>query len=128
MRADKFLWSVRIYKTRSIAAEEISKNRVSISGQTIKPSKEIKENDVLEIKKNQIVYRFRVLSLPESRVGAKLVMDYLEDITEPEQYEILKRRREVQSYYRDKGLGRPTKKDRRDLEDFFDDDASWYDE
>ena len=121
MRIDKFLWSVRFYKTRSIAADEIKKNRVSVGENVVKSSKEVKTGDIIKVRKNQIDYKIKVLDVPKSRVGAKLVSDYVVDMTEKEQYEILKMRRSSQDYYRQKGLGRPTKKDRRDMDDFSED-------
>ena len=122
MRVDKFLWSVRFYKTRSIAADEIKKNRVSIGGQPVKASREVHEGDVVEIRKNQINYKIEVLQIPKNRLGAKLVPLHIKDITDKEQYEILKMRMLSQDYYRHKGEGRPTKKDRRDMSDFLDND------
>lgn len=118
MRIDKFLWSVRFYKTRSIASEEIKKNRVSIGEQVLKSSKEVKVGDVITIRKNQINYKIKVLQIPKSRIGAKLVPMYVTDLTSKEQYEILQMRRAEQNYYRMKGEGRPTKKDRREIEDY----------
>ena len=118
MRIDKFLWSVRFYKTRTIAAEEIKKNRVSIGENVVKSSKEVKMGDVIKIKKNQIEYKIKVIDLPKSRIGAKLVALYVIDMTEKDQYDILKMRKSAQDYYRQKGLGRPTKKDRREMDDF----------
>ena len=118
MRIDKFLWSIRFYKTRNIATEEIKKNRVSIGENTVKSSKEVKEGDVIKIRKNQIDYKIKVLQIPKSRIGAKLVALHVADMTEKEQYELLKLRKMSQDYYRTKGEGRPTKKDRRDMDDF----------
>ena len=122
MRIDKFLWSIRFYKTRNIAAEEIKKNRVFIGENAVKSSKEVKEGDVIRIRKNQIDYKIKVLQIPKSRIGAKLVPLHITDLTDKEQYEILKIRRMSQDYYRQKGEGRPTKKDRRDMDDFVDAD------
>lgn len=124
MRIDKFLWSVRFYKTRTLAAEEIKKNRVGIGENAVKSSREVKIGDLIKIKKNQIDYKIKVLDIPKSRVGAKLVPDYVTDMTDKEQYEILKMRRTSQDYYRQKGLGRPTKKDRRDMDDYSVDNTS----
>jgi len=118
MRIDKFLWSVRFYKTRSIAADEIKKNRVFIGENVVKSSKEVKVGDEIKIRRNQIDYKIKVLDLPKSRVGAKLVPDFVKNITDPQQYEILKIRKSSQDYYRNKGEGRPTKKDRRSMDDF----------
>lgn len=122
MRIDKFLWSVRFYKTRSIAAEEIKKNRVSIGENTVKSSKEVKEGDVIKIRKNQINYKIKILQVPKSRLGAKLVPLHIVDQTDKQEYELLKLRRDEQNYYRLKGEGRPTKKDRRSIDEFTDDD------
>ncbi|MFN3271951.1 MAG: RNA-binding S4 domain-containing protein [Cloacibacterium caeni] len=122
MRIDKFLWSIRFYKTRNIAAEEIKKNRVSIGENTVKSSKEVKEGDIIKIRKNQIDYKIKVLQIPKSRIGAKLVALHVADMTEKEQYELLKLRKMSQDYYRTKGEGRPTKKDRRDMDDFLEKD------
>ncbi|MDO5616679.1 MAG: S4 domain-containing protein [Cruoricaptor ignavus] len=116
MRIDKFLWSVRIYKTRNIASEEIKKNRISIGENAVKSSKEVKEGDIIKIRKNQIDYKIKVLQIPKSRIGAKLVPEHIIDMTDKEQYEILKLRRMQQDYYRIKGEGRPTKKDRREID------------
>lgn len=122
MRIDKFLWSIRFYKTRNIAAEEIKKNRVSIGENTVKSSKEVKEGDIIKIRKNQIDYKIKVLQIPKSRIGAKLVALHVADMTEKEQYELLKLRKMSQDYYRTKGEGRPNKKDRRDMDDFLETD------
>ncbi len=124
MRIDKFLWSVRIYKTRSIATDKIKKNRVSIGGQFAKASKEVKQGDTIFIKKNQIELKIKILQIPKSRLGAKLVPEYIQDQTDKEQYEILRMKRLEQNYYRAKGEGRPTKKDRRDLGEFIENEIS----
>lgn len=118
MRIDKFLWCVRFYKTRSIAADEIKKNRVSVGSGAVKSSKEVKPGDLIKIRKNQIDYKIKVLEIPKSRVGPKLVPLHIEDRTDQEQYEILKIRKMAQDYYRGRGEGRPTKKDRRDMDDY----------
>lgn len=123
MRIDKFLWCVRFYKTRSIAADEIKKNRVSIGGTTVKSSREVAPGNIIKVRKNQIDYQIAVLSIPKSRVGPKLVPLYIADKTEKEQYEILKLRNLNQDYYRNRGEGRPTKKDRRSMDDFIENDT-----
>ncbi|MBT0550506.1 RNA-binding S4 domain-containing protein [Riemerella anatipestifer] len=129
MRIDKFLWSVRFFKTRSIAAEEIKKNRVSVGEQVAKPSREVIEGDIIKIRKNQIDYKIKVIQIPKSRIGAKLVPLHIKDMTDKEQYEILKMRKLSQDYYRQKGEGRPTKKDRRDMTEFINtDDETFFDE
>lgn len=124
MRIDKFLWSIRFYKTRSIAAEEIKKNRVSMGTSAVKSSKEVKEGDVIKIRKNQIDYKIKVLQIPKSRIGAKLVPLHIQDVTDKEQYELLKLRKMSQDYYRNKGEGRPTKKDRREMDDYVGNDIA----
>lgn len=124
MRIDKFLWCVRFYKTRSIAADEIKKNRVSVGNKVVKSSKEVNPGDVIKIRKNQIDYQLKVLEIPKSRLGAKLVPLHIEDKTDKEQYEILKLRKLTQDYYRGKGEGRPTKKDRRDMDEYVAGDAN----
>ncbi|MDR6160233.1 ribosome-associated heat shock protein Hsp15 [Chryseobacterium sp. SLBN-27] len=124
MRIDKFLWSIRFYKTRTIATEEIKKNRVSIGDSVVKSSKEVKEGDVIKIRKNQIDYKIKVVQIPKSRIGAKLVPLHIKDVTDKEQYELLKMRKMSQDYYRIKGEGRPTKKDRRDMDDYVENDIS----
>ncbi|WHF52922.1 RNA-binding S4 domain-containing protein [Chryseobacterium gotjawalense] len=124
MRIDKFLWCVRFYKTRSIAADEIKKNRVSLAGQTVKSSREVKDGDLVKIRKNQIDYQIKIIQIPKSRIGPKLVPLHIEDRTEKEQYEILKLRNLNQEHYRNKGEGRPTKKDRRELDGFVAGDSS----
>jgi ribosome-associated heat shock protein Hsp15 len=118
MRIDKFLWSVRVFKTRTLATEEIKKNRVSVGEQVVKASREVKPGDIIKVRKNQIEYKIKVLDLPKSRVGAKLVPDFIADKTEKEQYDILALRKNEQNYYRAKGEGRPTKKDRRDIDNY----------
>lgn len=123
MRIDKFLWCVRFYKTRSIAADEIKKNRVSIAGTVVKSSREVVPGNTIKIRKNQIDYQIQVLEIPKSRVGPKLVSLYIADKTEKEQYEILKLRNLNQDYYRNRGEGRPTKKDRRSMDGFIENDS-----
>ena len=123
MRIDKFLWSVRFYKTRNIAAEEIKKNRVSIGANPVKSSKEVKEGDLIKIRKNQNDYKIKVLQIPKSRIGAKLVPLHVAAMTDKDQYDILKMRKMQQDYYRIKGEGRPTKKDRREIEGYISTDA-----
>jgi len=122
MRIDKFLWAIRFYKTRNIAAEAIKKNHVHINGHVAKPSKDVFGGDLIEIRKNQINYKLLVLDIPKSRVGAKLVPQYIKDQTPKEAFEKQEMFRNAQNYYRQKGTGRPTKKDRRELDDFLTDE------
>src|SRR5690606_10016801 len=118
MRLDKFLWCVRTYKTRSIAADEIKKNRVKVNGEVAKTSREVTPSDIITVRKDQIDYQFEILQLPKSRIGPKLVTLHIIDKTPKEELEKLELRRMSQDYYREKGEGRPTKKDRRDLDEF----------
>ncbi len=117
-RIDKWLWAARIFKTRSMAAAACKKGQVSIKGSQIKPSRMIKEGDVIEVRKNPVTFSFRVKQAIEKRVGAKLVPDVLENVTPPEQYEILEMSKISGFVDRARGTGRPTKKDRRSLEEF----------
>ena len=117
-RIDKWLWDVRIFKTRTIAADACKLGRVTIGGQNVKASREIKVGDVIEVKKPPVTYSFKVLALAENRMGAKLVPGFLENVTPKEQLEVLELNRMNGFIDRAKGLGRPTKKDRRDIQDF----------
>ena len=117
-RIDKWLWAVRIYKTRSIAAEACKKGHVSIGERTAKPAHNIRVGDVVNVKKAPITYSFKVLKCAENRVGAKLVPELMENITPQEQYEILEMSRMSGFVDRARGTGRPTKKERRDLDQF----------
>lgn len=120
VRIDKWLWAVRIFKTRTIAVEACKKNRVSVNGAVVKPSRMIKAGDVIDVRKPPIIYTFKVLGLTVNRVGAKLVPDFMENITAPEQYEILELQKISGFVDRMKGTGRPTKKDRREIDNFSD--------
>ena len=120
VRIDKWMWATRIFKTRTIAVEACKKGRISINNVTIKPSRMIKIGDVIEVRKPPITYSFEVLDLTQNRVGAKLVPNFLKNVTPPEQYEILELSRISGFVDRAKGTGRPTKKDRRNIDDFND--------
>ncbi len=122
MRVDKYLWCVRYFKTRTIATTACKKGQVKINDESVKPSREVYPTDVLQVRKNQINYKIEVLDLPPSRVGAKLVSIYALDITPKENLEKLDLLKYSKDYYRKKGTGRPTKKDRRDIDDYLDDD------
>jgi len=117
-RIDKWLWAARIFKTRTIAAAACKKGQVSMKGAQLKASRTIKAGDVVEVRKPPVTYSFRVLQPIERRVGAKLLPDILENITPPEQYELLEMNKISGFIGRAKGTGRPTKKDRRNLDDF----------
>lgn len=119
MRVDKFLWGVRYFKTRSIATDACRQGKVRVNGDIVKPSREVYPTDKLTIRKNQINYEIEVLDLPPSRVGAKLVPLYIKDVTPKEEFEKLELLKYSRDYYRKKGTGRPTKKDRRDIDDWF---------
>ena len=118
MRVDKFLWCVRYFKTRSIATEACKQGKVRINDAIVKPSREVYPSDKLMIRKDQINYEIEILDLPPSRVGAKLVGLYINDITPKEALEKLDLLKYSQDFYRKKGTGRPTKKDRRDIDDW----------
>lgn len=118
VRIDKWMWATRIFKTRTIAVEACKKGRVMIGGVTVKPSRMIKTGEVIQVRKPPITFSFKVLALTERRMGAKLVPEYLENVTTPDQYEILEMNRISGFVNRSKGMGRPTKKDRRELEQF----------
>ncbi len=117
-RLDKWLWAARIYKTRTLAADACKNGRITINGAQAKPSRTVKAGDEVGVKKAPVTYTFRVLQPIEKRVGAKLIPEILENITPPEQYEILEMSRISGFVNRARGTGRPTKKDRRALDDF----------
>lgn len=117
-RIDKWLWAARIYKTRTIAAEACKKGQVSIGGSNIKASRMVKAGDIINVRKPPITYSFRILQPIERRIGAKLVPEVLENVTPPEQYELLEMARISGFVDRARGTGRPTKKDRRSLDEF----------
>ncbi len=126
-RIDKWLWAARIFKTRSIAADACKNGRVTIGGTTVKPSRPLKEGEVVSVKKPPVTYSFRVLKCIEQRVGAKLIPEIYENVTDPKQYELLEMSRISGFVDRARGTGRPTKKERRALDEFiapifFDDD------
>lgn len=118
VRIDKWLWAVRIFKTRSIAIDAIKMGRVTIGGQKVKPSRNVKVGEVIDVKKPPIIYSFKVLALAQNRMGAKLVPGFMENVTRKEQLDLLEMNRISGFIDRAKGLGRPTKKDRRDIDDF----------
>jgi len=121
VRVDKFLWAMRIYKTRSIAADACKNGRISMNGVQLKPSRTFHVGDTFSVRKGPITYTYRVLQLSENRLGAKLVPEYLRDCTTPDQLELLELAKLAGQSGRDRGTGRPTKKDRRDIEVFMSD-------
>jgi len=121
VRIDKFLWSVRIYKTRSIASEACGKGRIIINNVQVKPSRIVLKGEIIIVRKPPVVFTYRIIGLLENRVSAKLVSNYIEDLT-PEQEKIKMDIRQTGfSGYREKGSGRPTKKERRSLDRLTDD-------
>ena len=119
-RIDKWLWAVRIYKTRSIAAEACKKGHIMVRDKAVKPSFLVREGDVVQVKKSPITYSFKVLQCAENRVGAKLVPELMENVTPQEQYEALEMSRISGFVDRARGTGRPTKKERRSMDSFID--------
>ena len=120
MRVDKFLWCVRYYKTRSLATEACKKGHIKVNEQVVKPSREVYPTDKIELRKDQIWYQLTVNDLPPNRVGAKLVDIYRVDTTPKEAFAAQELLKYSKDYYRKTGVGRPTKKDRRDIDDFYD--------
>lgn len=120
MRIDKYLWCVRYYKTRSLATTACKKGQVKVNGDTVKPSREVYPTDKITLRKNQINYQLTVNDIPSNRVSAKLVDIYRTDTTPKTEFEAQELLKYSKDYYRQKGTGRPTKKDRRDIDDFKD--------
>jgi ribosome-associated heat shock protein Hsp15 len=118
MRIDKYLWCVRYYKTRSLATQAILKGHVTVNGQQAKPSRDVFPQDKITVRRDQINYILTALDIPANRVGPKLVDIYRKDETPPESFEHLALLRLSKQHYRASGTGRPTKKDRRDLDDY----------
>lgn len=118
VRIDKWLWAVRIFKTRSLATDACRNGKVSINGQLVKASREVKPDDEISIRQQQMTKTVKVTALLEKRVSAKLVAQFMEDLTPASEYEKVETIRAVSFVYRPKGQGRPTKKDRRDIEKF----------
>lgn len=122
VRVDKYLFAMRLYKTRTIAADACKNGRITMGGAQLKPSRTFHIGDVFSVRKGPITYTYRIKQLSENRLGAKLVPDYLQDITAPDQLELLELARLAGQTGRDRGTGRPTKKDRREIETFLSDD------
>lgn len=122
MRIDKYLWCVRYYKTRSIATEAAKKGHISVNGQTAKPSRDVFPMDKITLRKDQINYKLTVLDIPLNRLGAKLVDMYRKDETPVEAFEHLVLMKLSKEHYRANGSGRPTKKERREIDDFTSED------
>ena len=126
IRLDKYLWAVRIFKTRSDAADAIRNNRVLVNDSYAKPSREVKQGDVIAVKKQPVTYQYKVLELVSSRQGAKNVPQYCLNITPQEELDKLTIPRETVFVFRERGTGRPTKKERREIDALM--DGFYYDE
>lgn len=116
VRIDKWLWAVRVFKTRSIATEACRKGQVVMDKQPVKPSRTVKKDDIITVKKLPVFYTYKVKEALSKRVSAKLVENYLEDLTPDEERKKLSMQKDSGFFIRDKGKGRPTKKERRDME------------
>ena len=127
-RIDKWLWAARIYKTRTLATDACRNGRISINGQQVKASRTVKVDDTVGVRKPPVTYSFRVLQTIEKRVGAKLLPQILENVTPPEQYEILEMSRISGFVDRARGTGRPTKKERRAIDDYADQTPVFFDD
>lgn len=119
IRIDKWLFAVRLYKTRSLASEECRKGKVTINGMNVKPSREIKEGETIQLRRPPITRSYKVIALTENRMSAKLVPEFMIETTPASELEILEVQKNMSIYNRERGTGRPTKKERRDLDDFF---------
>ncbi|MDO5321580.1 MAG: RNA-binding S4 domain-containing protein [Bacteroidia bacterium] len=120
VRIDKYLWAIRVYKTRSEATEACNGNKVKVAGVNAKPAKAVKIGEVIEVRKGSALFTYKVLALSENRMGAALVPDYAENLTPESELAKMHAPRETILYQRDRGTGRPTKKDRRILDDLMD--------
>ena len=120
-RVDKFIWAVRLFKTRSLAANQCKTNKILVNGEAVKPSRAVKVGEVVSVKKYGAVFSYKVLALLEKRVGAKLVADYIVGVTPAEEIEKYKLFMAAQQSYRNNGMGKPTTKERRHLERFLKD-------
>ncbi|MBE6339253.1 MAG: RNA-binding S4 domain-containing protein [Bacteroidales bacterium] len=127
VRIDKFIWAVRLFKTRSLAADAIKRGRITINGAQVKSAHVVKVGDVVAVRLGPGTRSFEVLQLAQNRMGAKLVPLHLKEVTPPDQLEALELARMAASMNRRKGLGRPTKKERRDIDEFFAPEDSEFD-
>lgn len=118
VRIDKWLWAVRLFKTRTMAADACKKGKVVVQNVQVKPSRNVKVGEVVSIKRNPILFSFKVLALSENRMNAKLVVDFMLNVTTPDQLELIELSKLAGQMGRDRGTGRPTKKERRELDDF----------
>ncbi len=118
VRIDKWLWAVRLFKTRTLAAEACKKGKIYIQNQSVKASRHIKKGETIQIKRNPVVFSFKVLELAENRMNAKLVPEFMENVTTPDQLELYEMGKLNAKLGRERGTGRPTKKERRELDSF----------
>ena len=125
VRIDKWIWAMRLFKTRTIATDACKKGRVSVNDTVVKPSRTVKVGDIVSVRRPPVTYSFRVLALTENRLGAKLVPEYLEDITPADQLHLLDVVRISGFIDRRKGLGRPTKRDGREMARFTEEAVGW---
>lgn len=125
VRIDKWLWAMRIFKTRTIATEACKKGRVSVGNAIAKPSRTIKVGDIIQVRKPPVTYSFKVLALTENRLGAKLVPEYMENVTPRSELDLLEVVKISGFVDRRKGLGRPTKREGRDLARFTEESSGW---
>ncbi|MDG1158400.1 MAG: RNA-binding S4 domain-containing protein [Flavobacteriales bacterium] len=121
MRVDKYLWAIRVYKTRSLASSQVKENKVKVNEEVVKPARSVKVGDIIELRKGAVHFTYKVTGLPNSRVGAKLVEEYSKNLTPQEELDKLEMMR-LQRVERPHGTGRPTKQERRDWEKFFEND------
>lgn len=120
VRIDKWLWAVRVFKTRTVASEACKKGRVMIQNVSVKPSRMIRTGEIVQVRKPPVTFSFKVIALSDKRMGAKLVPGFMENVTTPDQYELLELNKISGFVDRQRGMGRPTKKDRRELDQFTD--------
>ncbi len=119
VRVDKWLWAVRIFKTRSLATDACKKGHVSIGESTLKPSRMVQVGEIVKVRKSPITRSLKIIALAEKRMSAKLILDFVEDVTPASEVELLELQKNMRWIARDRGTGRPTKKDRRELDEFF---------
>ena len=118
IRIDKWLWAVRLYKTRNLASEACKKGKVLVQNVQVKPSRVVKVGDIIQIKRNPVLYSFKVLALAQNRMNAKLVPEFMENVTTPDQLELIELAKIAAQSGRARGTGRPTKKERRELDEY----------
>ena len=118
VRIDKWLWAVRLFKTRSLATEACKKGKVLIQNVAVKPSRTVKVGDIVQVRQNPVIYSFKVIALAQNRMNAKLVPDFMENVTTPDQLELIELAKIAAQSGRARGTGRPTKRDRRELDEY----------